>query len=76
MKVVIFNLIRGAIMKKAVVAFFIVPVFLFTMTVALGSEALGSDTRDKSYGPNPPFSLKLLKTTTGKDSSGNKDHSF
>ena len=42
------------------------------MTVTLGSDALGP-MRDKcAYVSNPPFGLKLLKTTTGQDSSGKK----
>lgn len=58
-------------MKKSVVAVFLLPAFLLTMAVALGYGA-----RDMRYDPNPPFSLKLLKTAAGQDSSGKKTTLF
>ena len=53
-------------MKKSVVAFFFLPVFLLTI-----AAAKGSDTKDMRYETNPPFSLKLLKKTS-QDTSGKK----
>jgi len=58
-------------MKMSITAFLLLPAFLLTMAVSTGSDAL-----DILYDPNPPFSLELLGTSAGQDSSGEKTTFF